>query len=236
MKDRPRQAVILAGGRGTRLRPLTDDLPKPMAPVNDRPFIAYLVDQLREQGFERILMLLGYRADAVIAHFGDGRDYGVEIDYSVLPAEAETGTRIKNGYESIDSLFFLMYCDNYGPVDFTEMWRFYSANDWSAQVVVYRNRDGLTRSNLKVGPDGRVVVYDKTRRSEGLAGVDIGFLILDRSVLDLLPDGNPSFEATVYPALILQGNLGAYETDQRYYSIGSLERLRETERHLALTV
>lgn len=232
---RPRQAVILAGGLGTRLRPLTDYLPKPMVPVNGRPFMAYLVDQLRENGFERILMLLGYRSEAVIQYFGDGTRFGVAIDYSVMPPEAETGFRLKNAVKTIDNVFFLMYCDNYWPIAFDPMWKHYLANHWAAQVTVYDNRDGLTRSNLRVGADGRISAYDRLRTAADLSGVDIGFLILDRAVLDLLPDDNVSFEATVYPALILHGNLGAYVSDLRYYSIGTMERLEETAAYLATT-
>lgn len=231
--ERPRQAVILAGGLGTRLRPLTNSLPKPMIPINGRPFMAYLVDQLRENGFERILMLLGYQADKITEYFGNGTEFGLDIQYSILDSESKTGRRVKFAENNIDQYFFLMYCDNYWPFNFEKMWGHYINNTWDTQVGIYRNRDGFTRDNMRVGPDGRVEVYDKTRMAPGLSGVDIGFLISSRETLSFLPDENVSFEATVYPALILQGNLGAYQSDDRYYSIGSLERVEETARHLA---
>ena len=231
--ERPRQAVILAGGLGTRLRPLTNSLPKPMIPVNGRPFMTYLVDQLRENGFERILMLLGYQADKITEYFGDGTEFGLNIQYSILDSESETGRRVKMAEYIIDEYFFLMYCDNYWPLDFEIMWDYYINNTWITQVGIYRNRDRFTRDNMRVGSDGRVEVYDKTRTATGLSGVDVWFVISSRKALSLLPDDNVSFEATVYPALILQGNLGAYQSDDRYYSIGSLERVEETARHLA---
>lgn len=231
--ERPRQAVILAGGLGTRLRPLTDNLPKPMVPVNGKPFMTYLVNQLRENGFERIIMLLGYRAEKIIEYFGDGSGFGVKIEYSILPSENETGSRIVNAIELLDEYFFLMYCDNYWRYDFEELWELYTNNEWEAQVSVYRNLDGLTRDNMRIASDGRVAVYDKSRSTEGLSGVDIGFVICSRKILALLPHQNVSFEARVYPALILQGNLGAYQSDNRYYSIGSLERVEETAEYLA---
>ena len=81
--ERPRQAVILAGGRGTRMRPLTDDLPKPMIEFGGRPFLEHLVELLADQGFERVLMLLGYRPDVIRDHFGDGSRFGIAIDYVV---------------------------------------------------------------------------------------------------------------------------------------------------------
>src|SRR5262245_37517684 len=92
---RPRQAVILAGGRGERLRPLTDDRPKPMIEFHGRPFLAYLIEMLRDQGFERVLLLLGYRADVVQNYFSDGRDLGVKISYSVSPPADLTVRRVQ---------------------------------------------------------------------------------------------------------------------------------------------
>src|SRR5581483_11448900 len=91
--SRPRQAVILAGGRGERMRPLTDDKPKPMIPVNGRPFLEYQIVQLAEQGFERVLLLLGYRAEAVREYFGDGARWGIRIDYVVTAPELLTSSR-----------------------------------------------------------------------------------------------------------------------------------------------
>jgi len=151
----------------------------------------------------------------------------------VSPIEDETGTRLRRARDRLDPLFLLAYCDNYWPMPFDAMWARYLAADRAAQVVVYRNRDGYTRDNLKVEADGRVSLYDKTRAAPGLAGVDIGFLLMPRDALDLLPDGNVGFEANVYPQLVAQGALGAFETDHRYYSVGTLARLPDTERFLA---
>src|SRR5690348_17843675 len=91
---RPKQAVILAGGRGTRMRPITNDRPKPMVPILGRPFLEYQIEQLHEQGFERALILLGYLPDVVQSHFGDGREWGMEITYSVTEPDQLTSSRI----------------------------------------------------------------------------------------------------------------------------------------------
>lgn len=224
---------MLAGGLGTRLRPLTDTCPKPMIPFHGRPFVEYLIEHLRDHGFERIVLLLGYLADQVRDHFGDGKRFGVSIDYVVSPVADETGTRLRRARAMLDPIFMLAYCDNYWPMPFDAMWAKYVRAGRAAQVVVYRNRDGYTRDNLAVAADGRVTVYDKSRAAPGLAGVDIGFILMRREAVDLLPDGNVGFEANVYPRLVADGQLGAFETDHRYYSVGTLARLPETERFLA---
>lgn len=235
MPERPRQVVILAGGRGTRLAPLTDTVPKPMIPFHGRPFLEYLMEMLREQGFERVLLLLGYRAAQVQEHFGDGSEFGVEIEYSVTSEEHDTGERVRLVRDRVDPVFLLMYCDNYWPMPFETMWQQFerfASGEVQAQVTVYRNRDGYTRHNLIVDGEKRVTLYDKTRSAPGLEGVDIGFLLMRREVLDLLPAGNVSLEKTLYPKLIESRQLAAFETDHRYYSVGSHERLPLTERFL----
>ncbi len=230
---RPTQAVILAGGRGTRLRPLTDTQPKPMVPFHGRPFLEYLLDLLRSQGFERVLLLLGYMADAVQEHFGDGSKFGLRIDYSVSPVEDETGSRLRLAASRLDPSFLLLYCDNYWPMRMEELWTRFADGGTPAMVTVYANRDRYTRNNVQVGDDGYVRVYDKSRTSAGLNGVEIGYALLSRSVLEFLPEGNVSFEGTVYPALVERRLLRGYVTEHRYYSVGSHERLPLTELFLS---
>ncbi len=230
---RPTQAVILAGGQGTRLRPLTDTKPKPMIEFHGKPFLEYLIEMIRDQGFDRILLLLGYLSEVIQNYFGNGSKWGISIEYSVSAVENDTGQRLKLAQPLIDPIFLLMYCDNYWPMRFDAMWRQFLASDPLAQITVYRNADKYTQNNLSVNSQGSVVVYDKSRTTANLSGVDIGFVILKNSVIDLLSDENVSFEAVAYPKLVEKQQLQAYITEHRYYSIGSHQRLHLTEEFLA---
>lgn len=231
--NRPRQAVILAGGRGVRLRPLTDTRPKPMIEFHGKPFLESLIELVRDQGFHRILLLLGYLPDAIRGYFGDGVRWGVAIDYVVSDVNDDTGRRLMRARRQLDPRFLLMYCDNYWPMRFEAMWRQYQQSGAAALLTVYRNDDNYTRSNVVVDAQHRVVVYDKDRAQLNLRGVDIGFGLFRREVLDALPDENVSFERTVYPGLVEAGQLQAFVTDHRYYSVSSHERLAATEAFLA---
>jgi D-glycero-D-manno-heptose 1,7-bisphosphate phosphatase len=233
VKTRPEQAVILAGGRGTRLAPITDVVPKPMVAFHGKPFLEYLIEMLRDQGFSRILLLLGYLSEIVQDHFQDGYRWGVKIDYSVSPVEDDTGMRVRRASSLLAPTFLLTYCDNYWPMPFEELWASFSRSNALAQVTVYENRDGYTRSNLRVNAEGFVDIYDRSRVEEGLQGVDIGFLLAHREILDLLPEGNVSLEASLYPRLIAEGQLAAFTTGHRYYSVSTHERLPVTEDFLA---
>lgn len=229
LAHRPRQAVILAGGLGTRLRPLTDTRPKPMIEVGGKPFLEHLIVLLRSQGFDRFLILLGYLPEVVQNYFGDGRRWGVTIKYSVTAVEDETGRRVKLAEQQIESCFLFMYSDNYWPMQMDKMWPKFEAAGVPAMITVYRNKDGYTTNSVRVDKDSYVAVYDKTCQSPHLQGVEISYAIMTRQVLDLLPDENVLFEVAVYPKLAQQRQLLAYVTDHRYYSIGSHRRLPLTE-------
>ena len=223
------QAVILAGGRGTRMAPLTDTRPKPMIQIQGKPFLEYLIEMLRDQGVKRILLLLGYLPEVVQEYFGDGRHWGVKIEYSITPIEDETGPRLKAVQSRLDPYFLLMYCDNYWPMPMEKMWKRFSEAKVLSMITIYRNTDGYTNNNVCVGQDGYVMEYVKGSQNANLQGVEIGYAFLSKAVVEMLPEGNVSFEATVYPQLASKHQMLAYMTDHRYYSIGSHRRLPLTE-------
>ena len=231
---RPKQAVILAGGRGTRLRPLTDNRPKPMVEFHGRPFLEYVVEMLRDQGFERVLMLLGYLPEVIQGHFGDGSAFGVEVEYSVTAPDDLTVSRVRVARDRIEDSFLLLYCDNYWPMRMDDMWRRFREVGVPAMVTVYSNVDGYRAGKDSVVVEGGYVkAFDKSKTMPGLLGVEISYAILTGRVLDLLPAEDELLELALYPQLARRGELGAYVTDHRYYSVGALERLPATERFLA---
>lgn len=225
--------MILAGGRGTRLRPITDTIPKAMVPFHGKPFMGHQVDMLREQGFDRVLMLLGYLPDVIIDHFGDGRDYGVDVAYEITAPDDLTAHRVREAQYLLDDTFLLLYCDNYWPMQMDRMWAQYQSAGLPAQITVYANDDGYTRDSVIV-EDGRCIVFDRERTTPDLQGVEISYAILDRTtVVDLLPNHQELFEVAVYGPLADRGRLGAYWSAHRYYSVGGHRRLPLTEAFFA---
>jgi histidinol-phosphate phosphatase family protein len=227
-----KQAVILAGGRGTRLRPLTDTVPKPMIVMNGRPFLEYLIELLRENGICEIVLLLGYLPEKITEHFGDGSRFGVRIRYSISDVTDDTGTRIKKAEALLDDHFLLMYCDNYFPLNLKNLVEFYNKQHTLASVLVYTNKDKITKNNVRVDDKGQVVIYDRSRQEKNLNGVELGFFILDKQILQWMPNEDFSFQNVIVPKLIERHQLSGYFVDHRYYSIGSLERLPLTETFL----
>jgi histidinol-phosphate phosphatase family protein len=226
---RPTQAVILAGGRGTRMRPITDTLPKPMVPVLGRPFLEYQIEQLREQGFERVLLLLGYLPHVVQDHFGDGSRWGVRISYSVTEPDDLTSSRVANVRHLIDPCFLLLYCDNFWPMQMDRLWRRFQEAGKPGLITVYSNKDGHSRDGVLIDEDRNVRVFDRHRATPGLKGVEISYAIMTDLALDRLPEEDMLFEEAVYAPLAGEGRLAAYVSDHRYYSVGSIQRLPSTE-------
>lgn len=230
---RPRQAVILAGGRGTRMLPYTQTRPKTMIEFHGKPFLEYIVEMLRSNGFTHLLLLLGYLPEVVQSHFGDGSRWGVQIEYSVSGADTLTSRRVQIAQDRIDPCFLLMYCDNYWPMQMDKMWSTFVGADVPAMITVYSNKDKFSRDSVIVGEDGYVKVFDRSRKTPGLSGVEISYAILRREVLDLLPEEETLIEEAIYPPLTQQHRLAAYVTDHRYYSVGSVDRLPITEQFFA---
>lgn len=234
-----KQAVILAGGRGERLRPFTDNMPKPMAPVLDRPFLEHLINMLKDNGIQEVVLLTGYLGEKIEEYFGNGEKFGVRIKYSQIPLlneqgqENESGMRLKSAENILDDKFLLMYCDNYWPLNLRKLFNFYDKQNVSVSVVVYTNKDKMTKNNVLVDYNNRIVKYDKSRQDEFLNGVDIGFFIIDKKIFQMFPKNNFQFERDIIPQLVTRKQIAGFLTDQKYYSISTPERIKLTEEFLS---
>ena len=225
------QAVILAGGRGERLRPLTDSIPKPMAPINKRPFLDFLIHSIIQTGIENILILLGYKADVIANRYKSLQNITVEFSYGI--EEDQTGRRVLNAYDQLDDHFLLMYGDNYWPVELNKMWSNFQQLNIGVTTTVFSNKKGTGEysfdNNVVVGDDGMVVNYDKKRETDAANGVDIGYFLVAKEALDSEMPGNVSFEVDILPQFIARKQLGAYVTDTQYYYITSMQTLKDFE-------
>ncbi len=225
------QAVILAGGEGRRLRPFTLKNPKPLIPINGKPFLEYLINLLKDNGIKEIVLLTGYLEDKIQKYFGDGSSFGMKIKYSYTPfldekgLENKSGIRIKNAQKLLNEYFLLLYCDNYWPLQLKKHINFFKDHPSEILITAFSNLDNSTKNNILI-ENGYVTGYDPDRKEKNLNAVDIGFFIANKKVLKLLPQGNCKFENEILPKLIRKEALAGYLTDQKYYSIGDLQKLK----------
>lgn len=230
------QAVILVGGRGERLRPLTDSMPKPMAPINGIPFLDYLINSIIQAGIENILFLLGYKANVITDRYNNMNSINIEFSYGNV--KDQTGKRMLNAYDRLDDHFLLMYGDNYWPIELDAMWSNYQQLNASVSTTVFSNRNGTGEygfdNNVEVGNDGMVVNYNKKRETNAANGVDIGYFIVSKDSINPNLQGNVSFEMDILPKFIEKQHLGSYVTNNQYYYITNMQTLKDFE-NAALT-
>lgn len=223
------QAVILAGGIGTRLRPLTIEIPKALVPIGGRPFIEYQIDLFRSQGITDLLLCVGYLGHLIEERLGNGQKFGVSIRYS-YERDGLVGTAgaIKNAEKSLAEAFLVQYGDSYAPIDYRAVAAYFAEGDRLGLMVVYKNEDRWDRSNVII-EGGLVRVYDKKRKLPGMDYIDFGVSIFRKEAFANVPTRTPMDLSVVYQSLIESGQLLAYETSQRFYEVGSPEGLREFE-------
>lgn len=227
------QMVILAGGLATRLRPLTETIPKSLVTINGKPFLQYQVELLRRHGIIDIVLCIGYLGDKIRDYFGDGRRFGVQLRYS---EEKEhllgTAGAVKNAEGLLQDQFFLMYGDSYLIMDYAEIEAHFNKFGNLGLMVVYKNFDRYVKSNVVV--EGNLVkAYDKRRRKPGMVYVNHGLSILRKEALALIPPGEPYSQEQLYQELILRRELLAFKTQQRFYEVGSPAGLEEFQRLVA---
>lgn len=227
------QAVILAGGRGERLRPLTDNIPKPMVPIRGRPYLAYQLDELKRQGIVDVVLLTGYLGEVIEEYFGDGAASGMRVRYSREPSPLGTGGALKLAEPLLAEDFLLIYGDSYLPIRYAEAMERLRATRAEALVVALDNMPPVVDvpNNIALGADGFVARYEKgAGAAAGLTHVEAGVAALTRRLLRRIPAGHvTSLEQEFFPQLIAGHQLAAFATKRRFYDIGTPSRLKEIE-------
>jgi NDP-sugar pyrophosphorylase family protein len=225
--------VILAGGLGTRLRPLTSDVPKALIPIGGKPFLHHQIELLKSQGIRDIVLCVGHLADMVKDYFGDGRWLGVRIRYSEEEGSLlGTAGAIKKAEPLLGNDFFLMYGDSYLMIDYQEVMRYFRCFHRMGLMVVWKNRDRLERSNVAVEAN-LVTAYNKDQKSPGMAYINYGLSVLRKEALLFIPPERPFSQEEFYQILIDQRELLAFEVEQRFYEIGSPKGLEEFQMLIA---
>jgi len=223
-------AVILAGGLGTRLRPLTIDVPKPMVPVNGKPFLHHQIELLRRNGVEDIVLCVGYLWEEIRNYFAEGENFNVKLTYSVEEEPLGTGGALRYAADCLDEAFFLLNGDTYLPIDYWQVADSFREAGNIGLLVAYSNNENVAVNNLQVGKDNKVRHYSKNKADWGLNFVDAGVAVYSKKILGYIPEDKVvSLEEEVYPKLIEEEELRAYPTDQRFYDVGTPERLKQAE-------
>jgi NDP-sugar pyrophosphorylase family protein len=225
------QCVILAGGLGTRMRPLTDTCPKTLLPVFGRPFAYHQLHWLAAQGVDDVIYCIGHQGDR-IRRYWESESKPVRSIRYVDEGEKLRGTggALRLAYQQgvLDESFLVIYGDSFLPVEFAPVWRAFQASGMPALMTVLRNQGRWDRSNV-IYEAGRLVLYDK-QTDPRMQHIDYGLSVFRRELFDHTPT---VFDlAMLFHDLSLQGELAALEVQERFYEIGSPRGLYDLEDYL----
>jgi NDP-sugar pyrophosphorylase family protein len=220
--------AILAGGLATRLRPITEKIPKSLVPVAGRPFLAHQLEMLHTRGIRRAVLCIGYLGEMIQREFGD-EAFGIQLDYSFDGQTLlGTGGAIKRALPKLGREFFVLYGDSYLPVPYAPVVDFFHRSGKLGLMTVYRNEGKYDTSNV-VFRDGEIVVYDKKIRLPEMRHIDYGLSLFKASVFDAYAADQVFDLAEVLGRLVREKQLAGYEVPERFYEMGSPAGLAELE-------
>ena len=224
--------AILAGGLATRLRPLTEKIPKSLVEVAGKPFIVHQMDLLQRNALTHIVLCLGYLGEQVQAEIGDGSRWGMHVDYVFDgPALLGTGGALRRALPWLGDAFFVLYGDTYLDCDYKVVESVFRASDKQGLMTVFHNNNLWDRSNV-IFENGWIRRYDKKNLVPEMEHIDYGLGVLKTSVLKRYPAERALDLAMVYQDLLIQDQLAGYEVSQRFYEIGSPAGLQETREYI----
>ena len=221
------KALILAGGLGTRLRSLLRDRPKPMVQVQGKPFLEYQIEQLYAQGFKDLVLCVGHLACHIQDYFGDGRDWGVHIDYTVETELLGTAGAIKNAQSFIEDTFVVLNGDSYLEADFRGLVEFHrrqhSADPRTMGTIALVEVDDATAyGKIQLNGDARFLRFEE-KAEAGPGWINGGVYVLEPAILDYIPAGQVvSAEKETFPLILEQNHsMFGYPVQEFFVDIGT---------------
>jgi mannose-1-phosphate guanylyltransferase len=224
--------VIVAGGRGTRLRPLTNSVPKSMVLVLGKPFLHWLIKRLCTQNISRFLILTGYKASMIEEYFGDGSKFGIFISYSHEDSPLGTGGALWAASELLEHEFLYVNGDDYQEIDYTELVDAFHSQNVLAMVAACEDSYGL----LEIDKKTKFVTRFTANNGPNLPYLDCGTKVFKKSVLNLLSLKPPfNLESSLWPELIQRNQLALFHISSKAQGIDTPEKLNHFTRWLKTT-
>lgn len=228
------QVVVLAGGIGTHLRPITYKVPKPMVEICGKPFLEYQLELIKKYGLTKVLLLVSYLGEQIEDYFGNGSSFGLDIEYSYESTPMGTGGALKIAEQKLENEFLLLNGDTLLPLDYGDLIHRFNEANKQGLVVACSNIENIVPNNLLVS-ESDVVVLDYNKHDDNeMTYIDAGAVVFKKEILEFIPGGCVcSLEKEVFSQLIEKQQLIAYKTDNRFYDMGTLKGLKSIEKVLS---
>ena len=221
----PKKAVLLVGGKGTRLRPLTYKQPKALLEVNGKTVIEHILDLLKKYGIREIILCVGYLKEKIKEHLGDGSKFGVIITYIEEKEPLGTAGPLKLAKKHLNSSFVCSNGDELKDINISRMFRLHKRKDALGTVALTTVSDPTLYGVAKLDGSRILQFIEKPKKEKAPSNlINAGFYILEPDVIDLIPDGFSMLETDVFPQMAMKGRLRGFPFQGQWFDIGNLER------------
>ncbi len=219
--------AILAGGLATRLRPITEKIPKLLVEVAGEPFFAHQIRLLKKAGLTHLVLCVGYLGEKIVELYGDGSAWGVKIEYAFDgPKLLGTGGALIQALPKLGDAFYVLYGDSYLPIDYLSVGDHFLRSGQLGLMTVFENREAYDTSNVHFA-DGAIQVYDKKNKIPAMHHIDYGLGVFRAAAFDGFSRTDVVDLAEVQKSLVAKKQLCGYEIKQRFYEVGSHAGLDE---------
>ncbi len=226
------QSVILCGGLGTRLQPITKKKPKSMVEIEGKPFLEYQLKLLKKNNLFDVILCTGYKSKEIEKYFGNGKKFGIKINYSKDNNELlGTGGALKKVKDLLDKSFLVMYGDSYLPFNFNLAISRFNKLNTLGLMVVYKNKNKYEKSNVLLGKN-LIKEYNKEKSSKKMQHIDYGVSIFKKEILKNFPKDKTFDLSKIHKKLIKKAELSYFETKTRFYQIGDFKGLKEFKKYI----
>ncbi len=221
--------ALLAGGMATRLRPITEKIPKLLVEVAGEPFFSHQLRLLKKNGLTHIVLCVGYLGEMIVEQYGDGAKWGVKIEYAFDgPKLLGTGGAIIAALPKLGEAFYVLYGDSYLPIDYGAVGDFFLKSGKLGLMTVFENHGRYDASNVEFG-GGEIKIYDKKIKTPAMLHIDYGLGLFRAAAFDGFARDAAVDLAAVQQALVARRQLAGYEMKERFFEIGSHEGLNELD-------
>jgi mannose-1-phosphate guanylyltransferase len=231
------KAIMLIGGLGTRMRPLTLTTPKPLLPILEQPFLAYQVDFLRRHGVTEIVLCTAYKAEDFRQTMGDGKKYGVRLAYVHEQSALGTGGAVKNAQSHVEGTTLVCNGDILMSLDLSELVRFHNEKKAVATIALTEVADPSAYGVVECGPDGRVQQFLEKPAPGATTSkmINAGAYVFEKEVFGMIPEGTVySVERGLFPGLLSTGKpLYGKSLSGYWLDVGTIEKYEQAQRDVS---
>jgi len=218
-----KRAIILAGGKGTRMRPLTYEMPKPMIPIKGKPLVQHIIELCRKYDVREIILSIGYLGDKIREHFGDGSHLGVSIKYVEEHEEMGTAGPLLLAKNHLRGPFLMFNGDVLSNIDLSDLIRFHSEQNAQATIALTQVEDTSSFGVARLKGHHIVGFIEKPKGGEDSKLINAGVYVLEPEILKYIPPGKAMLETEVFPKLCAEGKLVGYPFDGQWFDTGTPE-------------